>query len=435
MNVQNRGSSGSGHGWSGMQIMFWNSVANRWRAHAPNGAMNWAIGMIGEKGGFLSNRIPEPDGIIQSMGTAVTPRSLYYTQLQERLGANALRTLLPSQKLGHIWTDLGAWMGNGLFGDTVVAWLDEDAVPVATGVSLDIGGTVRDLNLLGNSPTYAWSLSTGPGGVTFGDSASLETTASFDAGGTYTLELLVSDGTTTETASLVVLVEGTPPQPTTATPTTSAPTTQAPTTATPTTATPTTAAPTTAAPTTVAPATAAPTEACNNDSTCDTGETCTTCSGDCPSGSIPGVECGNGVCETADGESCLSCPQDCNGVQGGKPSNRYCCGDGNTGNDAVDCTDSRCGGSSQCLSAPAPPGGSYCCGNGSCEVGEDSINCAVDCPLQPTLAPTNAPTPAPVIPTTPPTNPPTPSCAVVGAACSADPECCSNKCKGGKCKN
>ena len=77
MNVQNRGSSGSGHGWSGTQIMFWNSNATRWRVHAANGAMSWAVGMIGEKGGFLPNRIPEPDGIHQSLGSFVTPRSLY----------------------------------------------------------------------------------------------------------------------------------------------------------------------------------------------------------------------------------------------------------------------------------------------------------------------------------------------------------------------
>jgi hypothetical protein len=52
-------------------------------------------------------------------------------------------------------------------------------------------------------------------------------------------------------------------------------------------------------------------------------------------------ECGNNVCEPAAGEDCLSCPQDCNGVQGGNPGNRYCCGDGD-GENPVPCSDPRC---------------------------------------------------------------------------------------------
>ena len=138
MNVQNRGSSGSGHGWAGTQIMFWNSEATRWRVHAANGAMSWAIGMVGEKGGFLSNRIPEPDGILQSLGSHLSPRSLYYAQLHDRLGPNALHSVvLPSQKAGTIWNALETWRGDGLFGDAAVAWLDEEAVPVPTGTSLE----------------------------------------------------------------------------------------------------------------------------------------------------------------------------------------------------------------------------------------------------------------------------------------------------------
>jgi len=53
-------------------------------------------------------------------------------------------------------------------------------------------------------------------------------------------------------------------------------------------------------------------------------------------------DCGNGACDA--GEDCLTCPADCIGRQNGKPSLRYCCG------------------------------------NGSCEaVGEDAASCPVDC--------------------------------------------------------
>ena len=73
----------------------------------------------------------------------------------------------------------------------------------------------------------------------------------------------------------------------------------------------------------------------------------------------------------------MSCPADCAGVQSGKPSNRYCCGDGD-GSGPVDCTDSRCTtGGFACESVD--PGGAYCCGDGACEGAEDGANCAVDC--------------------------------------------------------
>jgi beta-lactamase superfamily II metal-dependent hydrolase len=53
-------------------------------------------------------------------------------------------------------------------------------------------------------------------------------------------------------------------------------------------------------------------------------------------------DCGNGVCDP--GEDCTTCASDCVGKTGGKPTGRYCCG------------------------------------NGSCEsVGEDATNCPVDC--------------------------------------------------------
>lgn len=51
--------------------------------------------------------------------------------------------------------------------------------------------------------------------------------------------------------------------------------------------------------------------------------------------------CGNGACEISGRESCITCPEDCNGAQSGNPNNRFCCGDG-VGENPVDCGDSRC---------------------------------------------------------------------------------------------
>jgi hypothetical protein len=171
--------------------MFWNCEAN-FICDAPNGAMNWAVGSVGS---FVNAQYTkEPDGIIQSTGTHVTPRSLYYKQLQERLGPNGLRhMILPQQKTGAIYAQLQSWNGEGLLLDRVITWVDETSVPVPTNFPLSVGGFVRDLSLLDASPTtYQWSQVSGPGTTTFSSSSNLSTTASFSLAGTYTLQLVVT---------------------------------------------------------------------------------------------------------------------------------------------------------------------------------------------------------------------------------------------------
>ncbi len=143
---------------------------------------------------------------------------------------------------------------------------------------------------------------------------------------------------------------------------------------------------------------------CDFDGVCEAGEDCGNCASDCSSGS--GASCGNGVCEAGDGEDCLSCPEDCNGKTGGKPSTRFCCGDGNGPNpagaedprcttDGFQCTDilatgSCCGdgactgfedGSSCSLDCGAPS----TCGDGICDPGETSCSCDLDCGAPPTI--------------------------------------------------
>jgi hypothetical protein len=98
------------------------------------------------------------------------------------------------------------------------------------------------------------------------------------------------------------------------------------------------------------------------------------------SGTGPGAVCGNGICEAGNGEDCLSCAADCNGTQRGRPSNRFCCGDGD-GQNPVDCTDSRCTtGGFECTDVPVFPG-SFCCGDSICDSGESCANCGLDCTL------------------------------------------------------
>ena len=87
MDVQNRLDMGSGHGWSGGQIMFWNCKAARMAIQDPQGdARNWAIGCISPDITGVGDATTAPIGIIESQGTFITAiPSLFKAQLNERL--------------------------------------------------------------------------------------------------------------------------------------------------------------------------------------------------------------------------------------------------------------------------------------------------------------------------------------------------------------
>ncbi len=110
--VWNRGSSGTGHGWSGAQTMFWNidSYSGEFRVDSPLGSMNWGVGCIG------ANQTGE--GYWESWGDHVQPRSLYLQQLADRLGEVAVNNVtIPQQRTGEIDNLLVNWAGMGDFYD------------------------------------------------------------------------------------------------------------------------------------------------------------------------------------------------------------------------------------------------------------------------------------------------------------------------------
>lgn len=96
MDFRNRGSMGSGHGWSMGWGVAWNCVADDYVIQQPPGAANWMIGCTGR-----SRPMPRPfgsgpnlpQGIIDAHGTPVTPQSLYLAQLAERLGPQAVMNI------------------------------------------------------------------------------------------------------------------------------------------------------------------------------------------------------------------------------------------------------------------------------------------------------------------------------------------------------
>jgi hypothetical protein len=93
---RNRGSMGSGHGWSMGWGVVWNCEAQDYIVQNPPGAINWLIGSTGQ-----SKQAPRPfgsgpnlpEGILDSHGTPVAPQSLYLAQLAERLGPQALKEI------------------------------------------------------------------------------------------------------------------------------------------------------------------------------------------------------------------------------------------------------------------------------------------------------------------------------------------------------
>lgn len=87
INVQNRGNSGTGHGWAGANMVVWNSTASGgYIVQNPPTAQNWLIGSTGpiRSGTMYVGPRPTPTAP-DSHGIPVEPRSLYYAQLQERL--------------------------------------------------------------------------------------------------------------------------------------------------------------------------------------------------------------------------------------------------------------------------------------------------------------------------------------------------------------
>ncbi len=87
MNVQNRLVMGSGHGWAGGQIMFWNCNATRMVIQDPPGdEINWGIGCICPDITGNGDATTEPIGVIQSQGIRISAiPSLFIAQLNDRL--------------------------------------------------------------------------------------------------------------------------------------------------------------------------------------------------------------------------------------------------------------------------------------------------------------------------------------------------------------
>lgn len=85
LDVEDRQWSGTGHGWAGAMMIFWNCAARRILCQQPPTSQNFAIGCLGEKG--RPHYVERPDGWWESHGVPVEPASLWRAQVIERFGA------------------------------------------------------------------------------------------------------------------------------------------------------------------------------------------------------------------------------------------------------------------------------------------------------------------------------------------------------------
>jgi hypothetical protein len=142
LNIRNRGNSGTGHGWTAANSVVWNSRASKgFIVESPPTAQNWLIGSSGSiaKNSFAVGS--KPAGIKDSHGKAVTPRSLFDAQLQER-------QRLPGLAQREYWLgDIDQFRSAGVEATTAVwsdsAWLDEVSA-AATGRVMGLDKTTTN---------------------------------------------------------------------------------------------------------------------------------------------------------------------------------------------------------------------------------------------------------------------------------------------------
>lgn len=107
INARNRGSFGTAHGWSGANMVVWNSTADSFRIQNPPTAQNW---LIGSTGTIVEDTTfgPQPSGNYDSHGTPVTAggtTSLYDAQASDAQDITVFRSLSGSGN----WTDAQQW--------------------------------------------------------------------------------------------------------------------------------------------------------------------------------------------------------------------------------------------------------------------------------------------------------------------------------------
>lgn len=107
INIRNRGSYGTSHGWAGANMVVWNSSARAFRVQNPPTAQNW---LIGSTGPIIEDTTfgTQPSGYYDSHGTPVTVggvTSLYEAQMND---ARDITSFHSKTGIGN-WHDANQW--------------------------------------------------------------------------------------------------------------------------------------------------------------------------------------------------------------------------------------------------------------------------------------------------------------------------------------
>jgi hypothetical protein len=148
MNAENCWNWGTGHGWAGANMVFYNCTADGYRVQNPPTAQNWVIGSIGEqRDGNFAYTLGTLPGTYDSHGTPVLPDSLYEAQLAERSAYENL-------DYREYWAgDIDGFTGND---DSSV-----DDVYVDPGWAAAIPGTIAGFDDLQNDRWVPFSFDVG----------------------------------------------------------------------------------------------------------------------------------------------------------------------------------------------------------------------------------------------------------------------------------
>lgn len=156
---EHRGTSGSGHGWTGVSDVGWN-VAIDVTCDAPEGFQNYSFGGTGTErdGGYVkSDGKSVFRGHYESHGTPVKPRSLYLKQLEDRLGRQAVENVTAPWQRGE--SPVAFYPSLPQFAAPATPILDQ---PVEIPITCPLAGATIRYTLDGSDPTLDSPLYTRP---------------------------------------------------------------------------------------------------------------------------------------------------------------------------------------------------------------------------------------------------------------------------------
>lgn len=143
LSFKNRGQDGQGAGWTAANSVFWQCSASRIENFAPPGTQNFAFGAWAAFAG---------DGFWENVNEHIQPRSLYYTQLAERVGKHVLAKsfLVPkeTEASSSPSLDQAAALVEGSHQPAIslMDWIDQSVQRNPITVALPAASTVKSID-------------------------------------------------------------------------------------------------------------------------------------------------------------------------------------------------------------------------------------------------------------------------------------------------